>query len=137
MKLTREENREALKRYAHVKPARWGRRRCSTWLSGSSRSCTLGTGHSGPHVAHGTFNRILAVWDQGGASNVPEPVRPGPSPTVRPPFRWSGPVEALRAFGGRVLRRPAHFIEEAVFLVFFAAMIGFVIDWALRIMGWK
>jgi len=69
MRLTVEEHPEAIKRYAHLKPARGFRARsCHAGLSGTGRTCTRETGHRGPHVAHGRFSRLLAVWDSGGGS---------------------------------------------------------------------
>ncbi|MGB1657818.1 MAG: hypothetical protein ACPHO4_10740, partial [Longimicrobiales bacterium] len=71
MRLTVEEHPEAIKRYAHLKPVRGFRARaCYAGLPGTSRSCTRKTGHRGPHVAHGRFSRLLAVWDSGGASSA-------------------------------------------------------------------
>lgn len=46
-----------------------------------------------------------------------------------------GPLEALTDFASRVARRPHHFMEQAFLLVLVIAMVGFVVDWALRIIG--
>ena len=139
MRLTAEDNPEAVKRYLHLKavPA-WRGARCGVGCSGARQTCTLSPGHSGPHVAHGRFNRILAVWDGSGVTAPPasKPIR-----ATQPPSRRrrqpGGPVQALSGFVARVMRRPAHYSEEALLLIFFLFMVGFVIDWTLRIMGWK
>ena len=69
MRLTVEEHPEAIKRYAHLKPARGFRARaCYAGLSGTGRTCTREPGHRGPHVAHGRFSGVLAVWDSGPGS---------------------------------------------------------------------
>ena len=137
MKLTIEEHPETIKRYRHIKPApsRKGGR-CATRLSGTSRACTLSPGHSGPHVAHGAFNRVVAVWDAGATARKSEgdTHRVGSVVPRRPP-REGGIVRAMKDFGRRVTRYTEHFMEEIFLLVFVLAMVGFVIDWALRIMG--
>lgn len=67
MKLTVEHDRETLKRYRHTRPARgWGVRRCGARCPGSARTCTLEAGHRGPHISHGLFGKVVAVWDSEG-----------------------------------------------------------------------
>ena len=138
MKLTIEENRETIKRYSHIRqPILWGSVRCSAWCPGTSRNCTLGKGHRGPHVAHGHFRNVVAVWDgkskfrksEVGASRDVGDVTPSG-------LRGSGLLPALMAFRSRIVRR-APSIEEVVFLVLALGMVWFVIDWALRIMMLK
>ena len=64
MRLTREEHPEAIKRYGHIKRARgWRVRPCAAKCPGTTRTCTRGEGHRGPHVAHGAFRKVVAVWD--------------------------------------------------------------------------
>jgi len=71
MRLTVEEHPEAIRRYAHLKPARGFRALlCRAALAETGRSCTREAGHRGPHVAHGRFSRLLAVWESGGSSNA-------------------------------------------------------------------
>ena len=66
MRLTVEHNREAIKRYRDVKLApTWGTVRCRAKCPGTQRSCTLEVDHRGPHVAHGRFRKVVAVWDAG------------------------------------------------------------------------
>jgi len=65
MRLIREEHREEIKKYEHIKPApTFGPVRCFARLPGTARTCTLAEGHSGPHVAHGMFKKVMAVWDE-------------------------------------------------------------------------
>jgi hypothetical protein len=137
MRLTVEENREAIKRYGHIKPARgWGKRPCATKLRGTRRSCTLAKGHTGAHVAHGAFSRVVAVWDESPVTRSTEVRAKGSASALsRQDLGKDGLVQAVKDLAGRVVRHPEHFLEEAAFLVFFLAMVVFVIDWALRILG--
>jgi hypothetical protein len=65
MKLTIENDPETVRRYGYIKPApRLGGRRCGARCPGTTRMCTLKREHRGPHVAHGRFKRVLAVWDE-------------------------------------------------------------------------
>ena len=141
MKLTIEENRERIKRYSHIKPAsRWGSVLCSAYCPGTSRSCTLKRGHAGPHVAHGAFRRVVAVWDKGIRPNPLRGVaKRGGAPQRKGTGAGTGGrgfITALDALRRRFLQRE-HSIEEVVFLVLAVGMAGFAIDWALRIMGLK
>jgi len=75
----------------------------------------------------------VAVWDSGTRVQA----APGKAKrAVRTPQRsgqWDqGPMASLVAFGRRVIRRIPP-MEETLFIVFFVAMVGFFIDWALRI----
>ncbi len=45
-------------------------------------------------------------------------------------------VGSVGAPEGRVVRKLPP-MEETLFLLFFLAMVGFVIDWTLRLIGWK
>jgi hypothetical protein len=136
VRLTAEGDAATIKRYEHVKPARfWWSRRCRVRLAGTSRSCTRESAHKGPHVAHGAFGRPLAVWDEGDAIPRREREVAAKPARMRRVSQREGPLEVLRAFAGRVARRPHHFMEQAFLLVLVVAMVGFVIDWALRIIG--
>jgi hypothetical protein len=136
MRLTIEDNREAIKRYRHIRPAaHGGSMPCSAQCPGSPRTCTLRRGHSGPHVAHGVFKRVVAVWDGGTTAVAPErkPVRAARAPVRRSPGEGKppAPFKALRSLASR-------FSMEGVLLFIMAvSMFGFAIDWALRILGWK
>ena len=138
MRLTIEENRQALKRYGHVKPApQKGPTRCTALCPGTVRTCTLRRGHSGPHVAHGMFNRVLAVWDKG--MKTPENMELVPKPRAAVAGGRAGPgrfVATIRAIRKKIVLKE-HYIEAGLFLAFALAMVGFAIDWALRIMGLK
>lgn len=138
MKLTIEDNREALKRYRHIRPApQKGSARCSAVCPGTVRTCTLRRGHSGPHVAHGMFGRVLAVWDKG--VKIPENRGGIPRPAAvvrRAGSGYGGFLATLRALREKIVLKE-HYIEAGLLLAFALAMVGFAIDWALRIMGLK
>ena len=134
MKLTHDKNRERIKRYSHVKPAPRGSVRCFAQCPGTLHTCTLKKGHSGPHVSHGRFKRVVAVWE--GRVNVPKSpkrARTAVAPTTRKDLQSRGLVPALKAFWGRVSRRTPS-LEEVFLLVLALSMAGFAIDWALRIL---
>lgn len=138
MKLTIEENRETIKRYSHIKrPILVGSVRCSAWCPGTARNCSLAKGHKGPHVAHGFFRNVVAVWDERSKFRKPDlgKTRGVVDGTPRSPW-GQGLLPALAALRSRIVRR-APSIEETVFLVFALGMVWFVIDWALRIMMLK
>lgn len=138
MRLTIEENPETIKRYSHIRPAFvWGSVRCSAWCPGTSRNCTLEKDHKGPHVAHGFFRNVVAVWDERSKVRKSEVSASRDLREVTPRgLRGKGLLSALMAFRGRIVRR-APSIEEVVFLVFALGMVWFAIDWALRIMMLK
>lgn len=136
MKLTIEENREALRRYGHIRPAARGSERCSARCPGSTRTCTLESGHRGPHVSHGSFKRVVAVWDGPARARRTEiRQKQAVSAIARQDLRRTGFLVTLREFVARLARRPQYSMEEILLLVFALAMAGFVIDWALRILG--
>jgi hypothetical protein len=134
MKLTIEDNRDGIKRYRHIQPvARLGGPPCSVRCPGTQRTCTLKRGHSGPHVAHGVFRRVLAVWDAGATASGSG----GKLKRVGVGFPRGGqgkPLGALEALRHFIVRRVPS-LEEVVFLVLGLAMAGFAVDWALRILG--
>jgi len=136
VKLTVEENRETIKRYGHIRPAsRWGSVRCFARCPGNSRTCTLEVDHNGPHVAHGIFRQVVAVWDANRKVCRSEAERK----TVVGPMAPKGlktelPAAAVDGFWRRVVRR-APSLEQGFLLVLFVAMVGFVIDWTLRMLG--
>jgi len=138
MKLTVEENRETIKRYNHIKrPVLWGSVRCSAWCPGTSRNCSLAQGHKGPHVAHGFFRNVVAVWDGKAKLRQSEVSASREVAEVTPEgHREKALWPALMAFRSRIVRRVPS-MEEAIFLVFALGMVWFVIDWALRIMMLK
>jgi len=70
LRLTRNMNPDAIERFADVRPAPvFGPLRCFAGFPGAHYSCTLASGHEGPHVAHGghfwPFRKVkvMAVWD--------------------------------------------------------------------------
>ena len=140
--MTAEEQPQAIKRYAHVPRAGgWNPTPCGSRLEGTARLCTRERGHSGPHVAHGAFRRILAVWDAAGGSAASRrlrgahPEHPAPKrPRRRPvglPSRAGDSASALRTWLSRTLASA----EEIAFLVFFLAFVGFAIYWLSLILG--
>jgi len=134
MKLTITDNRERIKRYGHVKPAPRGSVRCLAKCPGTLHTCTLKRGHAGPHVAHGRFKKVVAVWE--GRIDVPKlQKRAGRTAgaRTRKGLRGGGLVPALKAFWGRLARRTPS-LEEVFLLVLALSMAGFAIDWALRIL---
>jgi hypothetical protein len=135
MRLTVEENRDALRRYRHVKPAPiWGAVLCSTRCPETKRSCTLEGGHGGPHVAHGRFRRVVAVWDAGIKARRSEE-RAKRAGTALTRDGWDGGLVAtLMAFGARVVRR-APPMEEVFLVILFLAMVAFAIEVAVRVLA--
>ena len=140
MKLTVENNRERIKRFGHIKAAPiWGAPRCSETCPGSARACKRKRGHTGPHVAHGTFNRVLAVWDgdvgMAVRSSARKPRRSAGA-LERKSVWENGPAAAIRALWRRGLRRVPS-LEEGFLFILALTMVGFAVDMALRILGWR
>jgi hypothetical protein len=140
MKLTIEEDREALKRYAHLKRAGRPRapdaRPCLSMCPGTVRTCALERGHGGPHVAHGVFRRVVAVWD---VAAEPRRSKPGAwrEKVMRYRPRQPAPrlVRILEAVRDRFLALGTS-LETVLFLVMFIAFAGFAIHWFLLFTGW-
>jgi hypothetical protein len=136
MRLTVEEHREAIKRYGHIKPARgWKDTSCSSRCPGTARTCSRIRGHSGPHVAHGLFQKVVAVWDPDGTPRSPGTVvRRASEERARMGGRPRRPFTILAALRDGVIRTISS-MEEILFLVFFLAFLGFAIHWLLLIAG--
>ncbi len=136
MKLTVKENPETIKRYGHIKPApRWGAVRCSAKCPGTLSTCTLKKGHSGRHVTHGRFRSVVAVWDEGIELRSSEArAKRAVGAIARNGPRDGGLVAVVGVFRRRVMRR-APSLEEVFLLILALSMVGFAIDWALRILG--
>lgn len=93
MRLTLEEHPQAVKRYAHVKPARGAATKvCAATCPGTAYTCTRGKGHRGPHVAHASFRKVRAVWDSGAPS--------------RAHSREAARISRERARSGQLTKRP-------------------------------
>lgn len=138
MILTVEKNPETIRRYSHIRPAPfWGSSRCHARCPANARTCTLGKAHTGPHVAHGKFRRVLAVW-QGRGTGVMPAKRPTKAVQAKAPakIRPPGLAAAMKTFRTRVLAKTPS-LEEAFLLILAVSMVGFAIDWALRILGWR
>lgn len=140
MLLTAEEHPEAIKRYAHVARAGgWGGSECSARLDGTTRSCTRQRGHSGPHVAHGSWRKILAVWDEASgrrraaSRKLAEPVarKRSPRKPVGLPVRPRELVQVIRDWVAGAVASA----EEIAFIVFFLAFVGFALYWLWLILG--
>lgn len=143
MRLTIEKDRERIKRYGHIRPApAWGAGRCSAVCPGTSRTCTLEKGHRGPHVAHGLFRRVVAVWDAGIKNPATRTrgsagrVRRVPPTVARREGRDTGLAASLRRLWGRISRR-APSMEGVLLVVLGLGMVWFAIETALRILGWR
>jgi hypothetical protein len=135
LKLTIEENPEAIKRYRHIKPApRGGTVTCSVGCPGTTRTCTLKRGHAGPHVAHGSFKKVMAVWDRGAqiSSTVPLEKR---AVTFAEKKRQENRFLAAFDLVRKQIAKKEHHIEEGFLILFGLAMVWFAIEWALRIIG--
>lgn len=136
MRLTAETNPAGLKRYRHVRPARVPKDSlCAASCGDTRHSCDLAKGHSGPHVAHGLWRNVVAVWTtdavaQDTASELRRPPRAN-SPVGLRAGRPTGVAEALWE---RVVRTISS-LDELFFLVLFLAFVGFVIYWGLLIVG--
>ena len=137
MRLTAKEHPEAVKRYRHVKPARGFKVvLCSEQCPGTTANCTLEKSHRGPHVAHGGFGKILAVWDAGAE------VRPSPEAAIRPiEARAGGGLRAdedigalLKEAWSQAVRAIGSF-EELAMIVLFLLFVGFGIYWLILMMG--
>jgi hypothetical protein len=137
MLITIEENRESIKRYSHVKPASSkDGAPCSARCPGSTRTCTLKRGHAGPHISHqGLFRKVVAVWDKGlKLQDVDQKAIQRVVAQARPPAgRWRSLWKSVR---GTLVPRP-QVVETVIFLLLALSMVGFAIDWALRIAGLK
>ena len=128
MKLTIKDNRERIKRYSHIKPAPRGSARCFTKCPGTLHTCTLQKGHSGPHVAHGRFNKVVAVWEEG---IKPHPVQKRARKALRVARQKgprSGAIAATWAAFRSLIARRGLSVEEVFLLVLAISMAGFAID---------
>jgi hypothetical protein len=136
MRLTMEKNREAIRRFRHIRPAPfWTSARCAQKCPGTQRTCTREKGHRGPHVAHQRFRRVVAVWDAEAEALPPVKTKArspgrltiGDSGSGSKVSRWK------TLMGGLI--PSSHFIEATVLLVLALSMVAFAIDVALRILG--
>lgn len=135
MRLTVEKDPESIKRYRHIKPARgWRALACAARCPGTARTCTLHKGHRGPHVAHGMFKKVLAVWDANAeVRGSVERLRATVQTRARSGVRSRRPTAALGALWRGVVRI-GDSIGDLALLVLFLAMVGFAIHWLSVIM---
>ena len=144
MKFTVEENREAIKRYRHIKPGNGRKTRlCSTTCPGTARTCSRTKGHRGPHVAFGFWRNVVAVWDSGtGAqasaeslSRISTSKEGRVQRTERPVgLRTKTPVGLLESVKDFILGAFSS-VEEIAFIILFIAFLKFSFDWIMLIMG--
>lgn len=144
MRLTVEENRQAIKRYGHIKPARGkGAALCAAKCPGTTRRCTLSRDHRGPHVAHGWFKRVVAVWDSGAKDRSTTGLERATSGTAarrdarskRPiGLRVGRPAGVLEPLKRRLLDIVSS-VEQLVFVILFIAFVGFAIHWIVLMAG--
>jgi hypothetical protein len=134
MRLTVEENPEAIKRFGYIKPGpKRGGPICSAQCPGTIRTCTLVRGHAGIHVAHGRFGKILAVWDKKAKAqlSVRSTQRRVQSPTPRKK-QGLGLLEALDGVRKQLFRREL-ILEEGFFLVLALFIVVYFVG---AILGW-
>lgn len=134
MRLTVEEDPETIKRYGHVKPGRaWGGGLCSVQCPGTVRTCTLEKRHRGPHVAHGRFKKVVAVWDAGReVRRSAGSVRPSAAPRT-PREVWTGGVGGpLQALWSRIVALTPS-VGDIALLLLLVGFVVFSIQWFLLI----
>ena len=133
MRLTIEENPEAIKRFGHIKPGpKRGAPLCAAQCPGTIRTCSLVRGHAGVHVSHGRFGKVQAVWDKKTKAQLPVPSkqrrieRPG-RPRSQMGF-WEKFDQLRKQLNWREV-----ILEEGFFLVlalfFVAYFLGAVLGW--------
>lgn len=134
MKLTLKENPDAIRRYSHIKPSPLlGAQACGAGCPGTKHSCTLAKGHSGLHVAHGRFRRVVAVWDRHAQIQEPKRITKAgqEAAAIRKAKKESLPTR-IRKIWGRLVPS-SHLIEAAVLTVFFLGMVWWAVDLAIKI----
>jgi hypothetical protein len=136
LRLTVEDNPEAVKRYRHIKPASVLRKRpCATVWRDQRHTCTREKGHRGPHVAHSLFRQVVAVWESVGAREVVgEAVGRKSQARTRNDLRGR-PVGLRGKSSGSVLkilvglvRRAISSPDEIAFVLLFAVFVWFAIE---------
>ena len=134
MRLIASEHGESIRRFAHLRRARSiGARSCAVRLAGTRHSCTREEFHRGPHVAHGAFRKVVAVWDTGGgpATKIGS-VRESKArqrPTRRPVGLRTSPTGGAVSRGARRILRMIMDIEELALLLMFVAFVYFGVGW--------
>jgi hypothetical protein len=134
MRITAEDHPDTIKRYAHVKRAPSTKGFCAVALPESARTCSLGKSHRGPHVAHGLFGRVVAVWDLGHRARPPaKTARPNSEARARRSLRVRKPIGKLADLRELVTHAIGS-VQDAAFLIFFLSFVGFAIYWVLLIL---
>jgi hypothetical protein len=81
------------------------------------------------------FQRVVAVWDSGGqAQKAHQKAKAAGRAVARTGIRDAGLAVALRTLRDRIVKRLPS-MEGMFLLVLAVAMVGFALDWALRILG--
>lgn len=136
MKLTARNDSQRIKRYSHIKPARgWRVDVCGTSCPGTGHTCTREKSHRGPHVSHGWFGRVVAVWDADTAVRAStDRMRTALRASSRRELRKTPPAGTLSSLLSRVGRLVGS-VDQVVFLILLLAFIGFAIQWFLLVRG--
>ena len=136
MKLTIEDSPERLKRFSHIKPA--PKRRsvlCAVKCPGTLHTCTRERGHSGPHVAHGRFKRVVAAWESGvDLTKLDGRARRPVHPPARAPEQGGQARAVWMSFRKWAIRRWER-LDELLLFILAMSMAGFAIDWFFRAVG--
>lgn len=139
VKLTRDDNPETIRRYAHLRRGR-ASRQCAVELTGDRYTCTREQGHRGPHAAHGWFSRVVAVWTADTLASPPdEPKRPrrdegrsvrrGGRPVGLPTRSPSDVVARIRSLVVGIFSS----FDQIAFVLLFAVFVWFAIEVLLRL----
>ena len=139
MRLSARDNPETIRRYQHLRRARWGARACGAGWPDGGRRCTREGAHRGPHAAHTRLGRVVAVWDDGAPRpssgnfapldpRADQPRKSTVPATRRPVGLRSASGSWLTAAGRRMLKMVLDIEELALFLMFIA-FVYFAIDW--------
>ncbi len=134
MKLILKENPDAIRRYAHIKPAPLlGARACGSPCPGTRYTCTLAKGHSGVHVAHGRFRKVVAVWDRHAQIQEPKRItKAGQEAAALKKAKKESLPARIKGIWGRLVPS-SHLIEAVVLVVFFLGMVAWAVDIAIQI----
>ena len=135
MRLTAKENPETIKRYEHIRPARgWRTVICSVKCPGTPHTCTLTRAHRGPHVAHGTFRKVVAVWHEDTADQAFRgAVRQASKARARRGFQSTAPIRILRSLGHVV--RTISSVEDIAMVLLLLGALGFAIQVFILMLG--
>ena len=139
MRLTAKEHPETIRRYQHLRRARWGGRPCGVVWPEGGRRCTREVDHRGPHATHLRLGKVVAVWDEGPSRSTSAGFTPldasggkarsSPPPTSRRPVGLKSKSESWLAAAGRRFLTMVLDIEELALFLMFLAFVYFAIEW--------